>query len=68
MEKFTPYEKLSKKRKRAMDAQRRETWAISPVTRQRGNGFVIFPERGGGNLLKASAIREHRAYEACPSI
>ncbi len=35
MEKFIPYEKLSKKQKRALDAQRRNTWgALSPVTRK----------------------------------
>ena len=37
MERFTPYEKLSKKRRRALDAQRRETWPISPVTRKSKN-------------------------------
>lgn len=37
MEKFIPYEKLSKKRKRALDAKRRETWHISPVTRRPDN-------------------------------
>ena len=34
MEKFIPYEKLSKKRKRELDARRRTVWAISPVTRK----------------------------------
>ena len=38
MEKFIPYEKLSKKEKRRLDAQRRTTWgAISPVTRKPAN-------------------------------
>ena len=37
MERFTPYEKLSKKSRRALDAQRRETWPISPVTRKSKN-------------------------------
>ena len=37
MEKFTPYEKLSKKKKRELDAGRRTVWAISPVTRRPGN-------------------------------
>ena len=32
MEKFIPYEKLSKKKKRELDAGRRTVWAISPVT------------------------------------
>ena len=39
MEKFLPYEKLSKKKKRAPDAKRRGTWGeIKPVTRQQESG------------------------------
>ena len=38
MEKFVPYEKLSKKEKRRMDALRRGTWqGINPVTRKSVN-------------------------------
>ena len=37
MKKFTPYEKLSKKKKRELDAGRRTVWAISPVTRKPEN-------------------------------
>ena len=37
MEKFIPYEKLSKKKKRELDAGRRTIWAISPVTRKSEN-------------------------------
>ena len=38
MEKFIPYEKLSKKAKRALDAKRRGSWgALSPVTRRTEN-------------------------------
>ena len=38
MEKFTSYEKLSKKRKRQLNAARRKSWgAISPVTRKPAN-------------------------------
>ncbi|MBR0160276.1 MAG: hypothetical protein IJQ02_03125 [Oscillospiraceae bacterium] len=37
MEKFVPYEKLSKKQRRAVDANRREMWSISPVTRRPEN-------------------------------
>ena len=40
MEKFTPYEKLSKKKKRELDAGRRTVWAISPVTRRPENPKV----------------------------
>ena len=35
MEKFIPYEKLSKKKKRELDAKRRGSWGgICPVTRK----------------------------------
>ena len=37
MEKFIPYEKLSKKKKRERDAGKRTVWAISPVTRKSEN-------------------------------
>ena len=35
MEKFIPYEKLSKKKKRELNASRRSTWGtLNPVTRK----------------------------------
>ena len=35
MEKFIPYEKLSKKEKRKMDLAKRQTWnSLNPVTRK----------------------------------
>jgi len=37
MEKFIPYEKLSKKKQRELDARRRTVWTISPVTRKPEN-------------------------------
>ena len=37
MERFIPYEKLSKKKKRELDAARRNFWTISPVTRKPEN-------------------------------
>ena len=37
MEKFIPYAKLSKKKKRELDAMRRGTWTINPVTRKPAN-------------------------------
>ena len=37
MEKFIPYEKLSKKKQRELDARRRTVWTISPVTRKPAN-------------------------------
>ena len=38
MEKFTPYEKLSKKEKRRLDQAKRGTWGgLNPVTRKPEN-------------------------------
>ena len=38
MEKFIPYEKLSKKEKRKLDKARRQTWGdLNPVTRKPAN-------------------------------
>ncbi len=37
MEKFIPYEKLSKKKQRELNAARRGTWTINPVTRKPEN-------------------------------
>ena len=38
MEKFVPYEKLSKKKKKELDSARRGTWyGINPVTRKPEN-------------------------------
>ena len=37
MDKLIPYEKLSKKKKRELDAGKRTVWAISPVTRKPEN-------------------------------
>ena len=37
MDKFIPYAKLSKKKKRELDARRRVTWDLSPVTRTTPN-------------------------------
>ena len=37
MDKFIPYEKLSKKKKRELDKTHRGTWALNPVTRRPEN-------------------------------
>ena len=37
MEKFIPYEKLSKMKKRELNESRRTRWTISPVTRRTEN-------------------------------
>ena len=37
MEKFIPYEKLSKKKQKELNSKKRNTWNISPVTRKPPN-------------------------------
>lgn len=38
MEKFVPYEKLSKKKKRELDLKKRKTWGnVNPITRRSAN-------------------------------
>jgi hypothetical protein len=37
MDKFIPYEKLSKKKQRELNAARRGTWVLNPVTRKPAN-------------------------------
>ena len=38
MEKFIPYEKMSKKQRKAVDARRRGSWnGLNPVTRKPAN-------------------------------
>lgn len=59
MEKFIPYEKLSKKEKRRLHAQRRTTWgAFSPITRKPENSKAY-------NRSKARNWRREQ-YEPIP--
>ena len=37
MDKFIPFEKLSKKKQRELNAARRGTWTLNPVTRKPAN-------------------------------
>ena len=37
MDRFIPYEKLSKRKRRELDSLKRTTWDISPVTRKPEN-------------------------------
>lgn len=46
MRRFVPYEKLSKKEKRKVDASRRRTWGVlHPVTRRTANPRAYRRER-----------------------
>ena len=59
MEKFIPYEKLSKKEKRKMDLAKRQTWGeLNPVTRK--------PESSKAyNRKKSQAWKRELPLTAC---
>jgi len=53
MEKYIPYEKLSKKEKRKLDQARRQTWGeLNPVTRKPANSKAY-------NRRRAQAWKEN---------
>ena len=59
MEKFIPYEKLSKKQRRELNASRRGTWgSMSPVTRRAENGKAY-------NRAKTKNRTRSSGYDAC---
>jgi len=45
MEKFIPYEKLSKKERKKLNSKARNVWAISPVTRKPQNSKAYVRKR-----------------------
>ena len=56
MEKFIPYEKLSKKEKRKIDQARRQTWGeLNPVTRKPENSKTY-------NRRRAQVWKEELSY------
>ena len=69
MEKFIPYDKLSKKKKRELDIQRRGSWAMSPVTRKPANPKA-YDRRKARQMDDASDVLfsfQAAAY-ACPPL
>ena len=61
MEKFIPYEKLSKKEKRKMDLVKRQTWGeLNPVTRKPENSKA-YNRRPGGKFC-VSVFRQNQEY------
>ena len=59
MEKFIPYEKLSKKEKRKIDRSRRQTWGeLNPVTRSPENSSAY-------NRKKSQAWKRELPSTAC---
>ena len=55
MKKFIPYEKLSKKKQRELDALRRNVWTISPVTRKPERRTTERKHRSG-TMIPASVL------------
>lgn len=56
MDKFVPYEKLSKKEKRKMDRAKRQTWGeLNPVTRKPENSKAY-------NRKRAQAWKKDAPY------
>ena len=59
MEKFIPYEKLSKKEKRKLDLAKRQTWGeLNPVTRKPENSKAY-------NRKKSQAWKQELSPDAC---
>ena len=59
MEKFIPYEKLSKKEKRKMDLAKRQTWGeLNPVTRKPENSKAY-------NRQKSQAVGGSSRFHTC---
>ena len=58
MKRFIPYEKLSKRERKARDAERRGSWGISPVTRR--------PEKPGAYNRAKARKRDHDEPDFAP--
>ena len=56
MEKFIPYEKLSKKKKRELDARRRNVWPINPVTRKPADTRAYNRKKAQKRMWEADSV------------
>ena len=57
MEKFVPYEKLSKKEKRRLDRAKRQTWGdLNPVTRKPENSRAYNRKRAQKHWASALSL------------
>ena len=67
MEKFIPYEKLSKKEKRKINQVRRQTWGeLNPVTRKPENSKAY--NRNKARNWKREISRSSNSGYACASV
>ena len=73
MEKFIPYEKLSKKQRKAFNAQHRTLWTVNPVTRKPENPKAYnrktrkrsFDDSSTVSFHSANIERKHTAKHPC---
>ena len=66
MEKFIPYEKLSKKEKRKIDKARRQTWGeLNPVTRKPENSKAYNRRKAQSWKKDSGSVPFHMFREAC---
>ena len=69
MEKFIPYEKLSKKEKRKLDAAKRNTWGeLNPVTRKPENPRAYNRKRAQDWKKELPNLRSLFMAEPCHSV
>ncbi len=67
MERFVPYEKLSKKKKRELDALRRKTWGpLNPVTRKPPNPRAY--KRNTADRWKREDFPDLPSFFLCPAV
>ena len=66
MEKFIPYEKLSKKEKRKIDKARRQTWGeLNPVTRKPANSKAYNRRKAQSWKKDSGSVPFHMFREVC---
>ena len=69
MEKFIPYEKLSKKEKRKIDQARRQTWGeLNPVTRKPTNSKAYNRNKARNRKRDYHETRSGYFFAASPVI
>ena len=70
MEKFIPYEKLSKKEKRKMDLAKRQTWGdLNPVTRKPQNSKAYNRKRAQAWKKNLPDLRSYSNYlQSCKNV
>ena len=54
MEKFVPKEKMSKKLRKKLDAQRRTLWTVNPVTKKTESANCITAKKDPGSSMTTS--------------